>query len=102
MGASIMSIEGSSDTDSFGRYMREVPQCTENKSGRQVLRHHDERYVDRVNSYRGTFSYENALRKRRVWVEPLFAEAKDWHGLRRFRLRRLEKVRWRPCTCRIR
>ncbi|MBA3426119.1 MAG: transposase [Rubrobacter sp.] len=27
-----------------------------------------------------------------MWVEPLFAEAKDWHGLRRFRLRRLEKV----------
>jgi len=25
-------------------------------------------------------------------VEPLFAEAKDRHGLRRFRLRRLEKV----------
>jgi hypothetical protein len=22
----------------------------------------------------------------------LFAEAKDWHGMRRFRLRRLEKV----------
>jgi hypothetical protein len=32
------------------------------------------------------------MRKRRVWVEPLFAEAKDWHGLRRFRLRGLEKV----------
>ena len=28
----------------------------------------------------------------RVWVEPLFGEAKEWHGLRRFRLRRLEKV----------
>ncbi|MBV8830302.1 MAG: IS1182 family transposase [Acidobacteriaceae bacterium] len=68
------------------------PQCTDNKSGRQVLRHRDERYVDRVKSYRGTFPYEKALRKRRVWVEPLFAEAKDWHGLRRFRLRRLEKV----------
>jgi len=27
-----------------------------------------------------------------VWVEPLFGEAKDWHGLRRFRLRGLEKV----------
>ncbi len=27
-----------------------------------------------------------------MWVEPLFAEAKDWHGLRRFRLRTLEKV----------
>jgi len=25
-------------------------------------------------------------------VEPLFGEAKDWHGLRRFRLRRLEKA----------
>jgi transposase len=68
------------------------PECTDNKSGRQVLRHRDERYVDRVKSYRGTFAYEKALRKRRVWVEPLFGEAKDWHGMRRFRLRRLEKV----------
>jgi transposase len=67
-------------------------QCTDNKSGRQVLRHREERYVDRVKSYRGTFPYEKALRKHRVWVEPLFAEAKDWHVLRRFRLRRLEKV----------
>lgn len=32
------------------------------------------------------------MRKRQVWVEPLFAEAKTWHGLRRFRLRGLEKV----------
>jgi transposase len=68
------------------------PRCTDNNTGRQVLRHRDERYVDRVKSYRGTFAYEKALRKRRVWVEPLFGEAKDWHGLRRFRLRRLEKV----------
>jgi transposase len=67
-------------------------QCTDNKTGRQVLRHLEERYVDRVKSYRGTFAYEKALRKRRVWVEPLFGEAKDWHGMRRFRLRRLEKV----------
>jgi hypothetical protein len=67
-------------------------QCTDNKAGRQVLRHRDERYVDRVKSYRGTFAYEKALRKRRVWVEPLFGEAKDWHGLRRFKLRRLKKV----------
>ena len=27
-----------------------------------------------------------------MWAEPLFAEAKEWHGSRRFRLRRLEKV----------
>jgi hypothetical protein len=32
------------------------------------------------------------LRKRQVWPEPLFGEAKQWHGLRRFRLRGLEKV----------
>jgi hypothetical protein len=57
-------------------------QCTENNSGSQVLRHRDERYVDRVKSYRGAFIYEKVLRKRRVWVEPL--KAKDWHDLRRF------------------
>jgi len=32
------------------------------------------------------------MRKRQVWVEPLFAEAKDWHGMRRFRLRLLWRV----------
>ncbi len=68
------------------------PQCTESKNGREVLRYYDEDYVDLVKGYRGTFPYEKALRKRRVWVEPLFAEAKDWHGMGRFRLRRLEKV----------
>ena len=43
-------------------------------------------------SYRETEAYRKALRKRAVWVEPLFGEAKEWHGLKRFRLRRLEKV----------
>jgi hypothetical protein len=33
-----------------------------------------------------------ALRKRTVWVEPLFAEAKQWHGLGRFRPRGLVNV----------
>ena len=32
------------------------------------------------------------MHKRQVLVEPLFAEGKMWHGLRRFRLRRLERV----------
>jgi len=27
-----------------------------------------------------------------VWVEPLFGEAKEWHGMRRFRLRTLRGV----------
>jgi hypothetical protein len=42
-----------------------------------------------VCAYLETTAYEKALRKRKVWVEPLCAEARDWHGLRRFRLRRL-------------
>ncbi len=66
--------------------------CTDSKNGRTVYRPRDEDYYDRVRAYRGTHPYEKALRKRRVWVEPLFAEAKDWHGMRKFRLRRLEKV----------
>ena len=52
----------------------------------------DEEYLDRVRGYHATEPYAKAMRKRKVWVEPLFAEAKDWHGLRRVRLRGLEKV----------
>ncbi|MBW3656588.1 MAG: transposase, partial [Gemmatimonadetes bacterium] len=66
--------------------------CTTGDQGRTVRRQFDEDCLDRVRAYRGTAPYEKALRKRGVWVEPLFAEAKDWHGLRRFRLRGLEKV----------
>ncbi|MDP9485631.1 MAG: IS1182 family transposase [Actinomycetota bacterium] len=66
--------------------------CTDGKSGRAVARSFDEEYYDRVRSYRGTFAYEKALRKRKVWIEPLFAEAKEWHGMREVRLRMLEKV----------
>jgi hypothetical protein len=32
------------------------------------------------------------MSKRSVWVEPVFAEGKDWHGMRRFRLRQLWQV----------
>jgi transposase len=66
--------------------------CTTSERGRMLYRPFDEDFYDRVRAYRGTFAYEKALRKRRVWVEPLFAEAKDWHGMRKFRLRRLRKV----------
>jgi len=68
------------------------PECTTSKRGRRVGRSLEETYLDRVRSYHVTESYAKAMRKRQVWVEPLFAEAKDWHGLRRFRLRGLEKV----------
>jgi hypothetical protein len=67
-------------------------QCTTSAKGRQLRRSFDEAYLERVLGYHATEPYAKAMRKRQVWVEPLFAEAKDWHGLRRFRLRGLEKV----------
>ena len=67
-------------------------QCTDSAKGRQVKRSFDEAYLERVRDYHATEEFAKAMRKRQVWVEPLFAEAKDWHGLRRFRLRGLEKV----------
>ena len=45
-----------------------------------------------MRTYHTTEAYKKAMRKRQVWVEPLFAEAKVWHGLRRFRRRGLENV----------
>jgi transposase len=66
--------------------------CTTSDHGRMVSRHYDEDFRDRVRAYQQTEAYHKARRKRGVWVEPLFAEAKDWHGLRRCRLRRLWRV----------
>ncbi|MDQ5852024.1 MAG: transposase, partial [Chloroflexota bacterium] len=66
--------------------------CTESTAGRQVHRSFDEAYLDLVRSYHTTEAYKKAMGKRKVWVEPLFGEAKEWHGLERFRLRCLEKV----------
>jgi hypothetical protein len=45
-----------------------------------------------VKAYHETQAYKKASRKRILWVEPLFGEAKDFHRLRRFRLRGLHKV----------
>jgi len=45
-----------------------------------------------VRAYHATAAYQKAVRKRQVWVEPLFAEGKQWHQMRRFRLRRLWRV----------
>jgi hypothetical protein len=67
-------------------------QCTTAQRGRRLGRHRDEAYLERVRAYHATELYAKAMRKRKVWVEPLFAEAKAWHGLRRFRLRGLEKA----------
>ena len=66
------------------------PHCTPGDGGRVLMRSFDERLLERVRAYRGSGPYEKALRK--VWVEPMFAEAKEWHGMRRFRLRTLWRV----------
>jgi len=66
--------------------------CTTSKQGRSLCRSVDEEVLDRVRGYHETEAYKKAYRKRTVWVEPLFAEGKDWHGMRRFRLRRLWRV----------
>ena len=68
------------------------PHCTPNKRGRHVHRSFFADYQERVKGYHQTDAYQRAMDKRKVWVEPLFAEAKDWHGMRRFRLRRLWRI----------
>jgi transposase len=64
-------------------------QCTESAHGRIVHRSFYADYLEKVRGYHLTEAYQKAMRKRQVWVEPLFAEAKGWHGLRRLRLRGL-------------
>lgn len=66
--------------------------CTTSDQGRVLKRSFDEEYLDRIRAYHATEEYQKAMRKRSVWVEPLFAEGKDWHGMRRYRLRRLWRV----------
>ncbi|HEY6409880.1 MAG TPA: IS1182 family transposase [Ktedonobacteraceae bacterium] len=73
-------------------------ECTTSKQGRTLCRSVEEEYLDRVRGYHETEDYKKAYRKRSVWVEPLFAEGKDWHGMRRFRLRLLWRVNCEALT----
>jgi DDE family transposase len=66
--------------------------CTPSNAGRVVDRSFHAEYLDRVRSHHETEAYGKAMRKRKVWIEPLFGEAKQWHGMRQFRLRGLAKV----------
>ena len=66
--------------------------CTDSGKGRVVSRAFDEDYRELARQRQTTEAYQKALRKRQVWVEPLFGEAKDWHQLRQFRLRGLANV----------
>jgi transposase len=67
-------------------------ECTRAKGGRSVSRSVFYEYIDQVKTYYGTPAFKKAMRKRKLWPEPLFGEAKQWHNLRRFRLRGLWKV----------
>lgn len=66
--------------------------CTASKSGRSIRRSFFQSALDRVDAYRDTDAYKKAMRKRQVWIEPLFGEAKQWHQFKQFLLRGLEKV----------
>jgi transposase len=68
------------------------PRCTTNKNGRSLRRGPGDEYIDLLRAYMLTEPYQKAIRKRKVWIEPLFAEGKLWHRMRRFRTRTLEKV----------
>jgi hypothetical protein len=63
--------------------------CAASDHGRTVHRSFYAGYLDKVRGYHATEAYRKAMRKRKVWVEPLFAEAKEWHGLRRLHPRGL-------------
>jgi hypothetical protein len=67
-------------------------ECMPSDQGRSVHRSFHAEYVERVRGYHGTEAYKKAMRKRKIWIEPLFGEAKQWHGMRQFRLRGLMKV----------
>jgi hypothetical protein len=74
--------------------------CAASPRGRMVQRSVHAAYLERVRAYHATPAYEKAMRKRKVWIEPLFAEAKQWHGLHRFRLRGVQKVNRGGCSWR--
>ncbi len=88
-------------TDQFKQYRAKASvcnacplksRCTTSKTGRRLSRPVAEEAFERVRAFHQTDAYKKAINKRKVWVEPLFAEGKDWHGMRRFRLRLLWRV----------
>jgi hypothetical protein len=66
--------------------------CTNSNYARVVRRSIVQDFLDRAKPFRATPAYLKAMRKRSVWIEQLFGEAKQWHQLVQFRLRRLHKV----------
>jgi hypothetical protein len=50
---------------------------TTSEHGRSLRRSFDKESLERVRAYHTTEPYQKAMRKRSVWVEPLFAEGKS-------------------------
>jgi len=51
--------------------------CTDGMWARHVTRPFDEDLRERARELQATEAYKKALRKRQVWVEPMFGEAKE-------------------------
>jgi transposase len=61
-------------------------ECTTSSQGRLLRRSIHAESLERVQRRQDTLLFKKAMRKRRIWAEGLFAEAKQWHGLHRFRV----------------
>ena len=96
-----LTFRGNSSTTRSSRY--EAPaavcaacplrsRCTDSSQGRVLSRPFEEDYREELRQRQTTEAHKKALRKRPVWVEPLFGEAKEWHQLRRCLLRGLANV----------
>lgn len=55
-------------------------ECTESKSGRHMFRSFFQEHVDRVKAYHDTEEYQQAMRKRGVWVKPYLARPGNFTG----------------------
>jgi hypothetical protein len=67
-------------------------QCTTSPQGRRILRRYDQEYRDLAKVHLATEQARLDLRRRRVWIEGIFADAKQRHGLARARGRGLTAV----------
>lgn len=67
-------------------------QCTGSKAGRSVIRYDQQEALDFALAHLKTGKARSTIKQRQTYPEPIFAEAKNFHGLRRAVCRGLEKV----------
>lgn len=66
--------------------------CTMSAQGRLLRRSFHAESRECVQGDRDTLAFKQAMRTRSIWMEGRFAEAKQWHGLDRCRVRGLATV----------